>query len=520
MNWTSRPSGCAVSDTPTRCQPRILNRRFPGRFCAKWVLLLLFALPPALQAQFSYVTNNGTIIITRYTGPGGAVSIPSTTNGLAVTMIGANAFENCAGLTNVSIPGSVTTIGASAFDSCTSLTGLAISNGVITIDSTAFYNCSSLASVTLPDSVMSIGQQAFSDCYGLTNVTIPDSVTFIDGGAFAYCFNLTSLSIPSSVAVIGNSAFAGCSSLTAITVDEQNPSYSSADGVLFNQDRTTLIQCPAAKAGSYTVPDTVTCISGTAFYQCGLTSVAIPDSVTAIGGLAFWNCNSLTNVSIPDSVTSIGLQAFYECASLATITVDALNPFYSSVDGVLFDKDQTMLIQCPEARAGSYTVADTVTNIGSFAFDSCASLTSVTIGSSVTSIGDWAFCACPSLTGVYFNTNAPNLGAFVFWTSDNATIYYLPETSVWGPTFGDVPTAPWRPQVQTGDGSFGVSTKGFGFNTTWASGRVVVVEACADLANPIWSPVATNTLAAGSACFSDPQWADYPARFYRLRWLW
>ena len=142
--------------------------------------------------------------------------------------------------------------------------------------------------------------------------------------------------------------------------------------------------------------------------------------------MAFWQCGSLTNLAIPASVTTIGSQAIYECASLRAITVDGQNPAYSSVDGVLFDKDQTALIQCPGGRTGSYTVTNSVTNICSFAFSSCAGLTNVMIGSGVTSIGDYAFVSCASLTSAYFNTNPPSLGFDVFWASNNATVFTCP----------------------------------------------------------------------------------------------
>jgi len=119
--------------------------------------------------------------------------------------------------------------------------------------------------------------------------------------------------------------------------------------------------------------------------------------------------------------------------------------------------------------------------------------------------------------GVYFLGNAPIGGSAVFSGANNATVYYLAWTTGWGSTFGGCPTALWKPLMQTGDVSFGVRTNQFGFNITWASGQVVVVEACMDLANPAWLPLQTNTLTGDSLYFSDPQWTNYPGRFYRLR---
>ena len=97
------------------------------------------------------------------------------------------------------------------------------------------------------------------------------------------------------------------------------------------------------------------------------------------------------------------------------------------------------------------------------------------------------------------------------------TVFYVPGTFDWGTDLGGLPTAPWYPKVQTADGGFGVRTNQFGFNLTWASGRVVVVEACTNLTNPVWVPVQTNTLAGGPIYFTDAQWTDHSSRFYRLR---
>ena len=156
----------------------------------------------------------------------------------------------------------------------------------------------------------------------------------------------------------------------------------------------------------------------------------------------------------------------------------------------------------------------TVTIIGLSAFAD-TSLTSITVPNSVTNLADDAFASCASLTGVYFQGNAPSVGTDVFEGDNHATVYYLAGTSGWGPTFDGLPTALWTPQVQTSDASFGVRNNQFGFTINWASGMPVVVEASTRLANPTWTPLATNTLASGSVYFNDPQWTNYPSRIHR-----
>jgi hypothetical protein len=266
-------------------------------------------------------------------------------------------------------------------------------------------------------------------------------------------------------------------------VDALNSFYSSVDGVLFNQSQTVLIQFPGGKAGSYTIPNSVTSLGDSAFSDCtSLTSVTIPNSVTSIGEFAFAYCSSLTSVTIPDSVTSIGNIVFYFCSRLTRVTIP-----------------------------------HSVTSIGFDAFAYCTSLTSVTIPNSVTSIGETAFADCTSLTGVYFEGNAPSVGPGVFSAANNATVYFLPGTTGWGTTFASRPTALWNPLVQTSDASFGVRMNRFGFTITGTINLVIVVENCTNLANPVWTPVGTNTLAGGASYFSDPEWTNHPARFYRLR---
>jgi BspA type Leucine rich repeat region (6 copies) len=247
-----------ANTSPARASnPSTLAGRLKIVCAARLLPLLFLTLPVVGQAQFTYITNNGTITITKYTG-GGVVTIPSTTNGLPVTSIGDDAFDGCA-VTSVTIPNSVTNIGQKVF-----------------------YNCHSLTNAMIGTNVADIGYEVFSGCYKLPSITIPNSVTNIGDWAFYYCSSLTNVTIPNKVTSIGDGAFYGCSNLTSVTIG-----------------------------------NSVTNIGYDVFYDCySLTSVTIPNSITSIATNAFQYCYSLTNVTIPNSVTKIREYAFYDCTNL------------------------------------------------------------------------------------------------------------------------------------------------------------------------------------------------------------
>ena len=236
--------------------------------------------------------------------------------------------------------------------------------------------------------------------------------------------------------------------------------------------------------------------------------VNIPDTyfgwpVTSIGDYAFSGNSTVTSVTIPNSVTTMGNYTFYACINLTSVTIgDSVN----SMGNYSFTSCSNLT---------SVTISNGVTTFGYYTFAECTSLASITIPSSVTNLGFFGFLTCTKLTGVYFQGNALSADTSVFINDTNAIAYYVAGTKGWGAKFDGIPT--WNPLVQTSDNSFGVHTNQFGFTITGNSNLVVVVESCTDISNPNWQPVQTTTLTGGSSYFSDPQWTNYPERFYRLR---
>ena len=404
------------------------------------------------------------------------ISLMSVTLGSSLNQIYWGAFDGCYSLASVNIPASVTEIAQYAFYDCSSLKSVTIPDSVETIETDAFDGCLSLESITvgasnanysseggvlfnkdkthlilypagkaddsytIPGSVKYVDYDAFAKCTALTSVTIPDSVEKIDSYAFFRCTGLKSVTIPDSVTSIGEQAFDVCDSLASITVGASNTAYSSENGVLFNHDKTTLIQYPAAKTDStYAVPGTVTKILDFAFDGCrSLVSITIPGSVTSLGSYwVFDRCVSLTSITVdtsntsytsengvlfskdmsqliryppakadasfelPDPVTDVFEGAFYDCNLLASITVGSSNTEYSSEDGVLFNYDKTMLIRYPAAKAGaSYAMPDSVDFIDDYSFSGNKNITSVSIPSAVWNVGDHAFSGCSSLASI------------------------------------------------------------------------------------------------------------------------
>jgi hypothetical protein len=221
------------------------------------------------------------------------------------------------------------------------------------------------------------------------------------------------------------------------------------------------------------------------------------------------------NYSINDTSTNgftITITGYTCLAPAASVTIP------NTINGMLVTKIGDSLFAY-YGNLTNVTIPSSVTSIGEGAFLRTG-LTSVTIPARVTYIGGGAFYECMSLTNVYFQGSAPSLGDEYVFYGDPVTIYYLSGATGWGATtYGGRPAVLWNPKVPTSDASFGVRTNQFGFTITGTSNLFIVVEACTNLANPIWSAAGTNTLTSGFSYFSDAKWTNYPARFYRLRSL-
>ena len=366
------------------------------------------------------------------------ISIPAD-----VTTIDVYAFRGCTALSSVIIPDGVTSLGNYAFYGCTSLLSISIPDGVTDIGDYAFANCSSLAEITIPNSVTRVGSAAFSSTawydnqpdglvymgvlayeykgkyempdnttviiqdgttvlsdhlfsYSkLSSVTIPESVTSIGKYAFSGCDGLTSIEIPSGTTYIGERAFSGCRNITSITIPV---GVSTLEEGVFSS---TGIQ-------SVVVPETITRIGKSAFASCeSLHHIDLNSGIEYIDEDAFKGCSSLVEITLPETLRyfDTGVMSnqgyFDDCSSLINIFVDNENEDYSSIDGVLFNKEQTKLLCYPSGRtATDYAVPYGTIQLGNASFINCMSLQTVSFPTTLSQIGSYTFENCNGLTEV------------------------------------------------------------------------------------------------------------------------
>ena len=296
------------------------------------------------------------------------IIIPNKYNGLPVTKIADSAFKGCANIESVHISGNVEIVGDWAFAECKSLRKVSFSkgtkivgdrafsecknlsevnfpDGLEKIESTVFVDCTSLKSIHIPNSVEEIGSQLFHGCTNLNEIVLSNKITKIPHGIFYKCEKLNSIDIPESVTIIENSAFMyckgleeltlgkeidliesgstflGCEKLTVINVSEENLKYISIDGILYDKQKTTLIQYPMNKKdNSYIMPDTISEACEYSMYgNKFLEKISLSKTLTRIGPRALGDIENITELTIPASVTIIGPGAFLGCTKLNSL---------------------------------------------------------------------------------------------------------------------------------------------------------------------------------------------------------
>ena len=344
----------------------------------------MYALKNGFTDEACLLTNeldDGTLEITKYAGNSATYVIPGEIDGKKVTEIGDSAFKGCTELTSITIP-----------------------DGVIGIGNNAFSGCTSLETVTIPASVTYVGNSAFYGCTSLKSVTIPESVTYIGGYAFAECYSLKYADIPANVTGIGTSPFYNCRSLENINTDEANKWYTTVDGVLYDKDKTELINYPAGKKDS---------------------SYVIPEGIRTIREKAFYGCLNLCELTIPDSVTEIESGAF-ECSSLISDEYGTIK----YVDGWVVGSGHTANVVLKDGTRGiafeafsgdgiieKVTMPDTVKYINGCAFENCTNLSEVLLSSSLENIERGAFLNCSNLADIVIPDSVISITSDAFYNT-------------------------------------------------------------------------------------------------------
>ena len=293
------------------------------------------------------------------------------------------ALRGCNDLEEVIMPTGVRSLGDNAFDGCSRLKYITLTEGLESIGEECFDGCSSLTNVSLPHTLTEIGKYAFRGS-GLKHVTLPAALTTLGAGAFDNT-SLTLLDLPAATRIEDNN-LGRLKKLEEITVENGSRYYTYEDGVLYDNTGSVLLCFPAARTGSFMIPDGVEEIGWSAFAYSQLSAIAVSDGVTSIGASAFYECPQLRSISIPASVKVIGESAFYGCSRLQQVDLSHV----IKLGNKAFQNCKSL-----EAVTGNYLGI-----VPQSAFESCTSLTSVELSSDINTIGEHAFKNCKALAQI------------------------------------------------------------------------------------------------------------------------
>lgn len=375
------------------------------------------------------------------------VTIPTTSK---LTKIGASCFYNCSNLGSITIPNTVTELGASCFYYCTSLSTVKLSSKLTTMGASCFENCSSLGSITLPSTLTTMEASCFENA-GLTSITIPAKVTTIGSKCFynnklteiktanntkfsakdnvlyqkdgtnytaiayargsaattltlqnntirieSYTFynsSLNSISLPNSLTTIGSYAFKSSSISSVQYADIAQSNLQTIESSAFSN-------CSNLKSIEF--PDSLQTIQSSAFSSTGLQSINT-NNVQMITSGAFGSCGSLTTVTIGKELKGTDGSVFNGSSNLGTITVTEENPYLTSVDNVVFNKDKTQICFYAFAKTNAtYEVPDTVTAINGYSIYRALALEELYVPSNINTIASYGIYNNAKLNSVYF----------------------------------------------------------------------------------------------------------------------
>ena len=357
--------------------------------------------------------------------------------GEGVENIGAYAFNQCSNIENVIFSETVTDIDNYAFNLCGKYTEIIMSDSIVNIGKHAFSEIRTLKSIDFSDSLKTIGEYAFSYAqFNLTSVEFPDSLEDIDNYAFCYCRNLSSVVFSDSLIEIGSSSFSNCN----IT-------------------------------GELIIPDSVKVVAPSAFESnVNLTSVYIGSGVEKLGipslslsYTVFSSCSALEEINVsehnqyysssqgvlynkdkseviivpqaisgeitlPSTVQDFSYTTVKGCKNITVFNVEEGSLYYKSVDGIIYTADGKELIRCPYPKSGSITVAEGTEYIGSYAFDACTKITEVILPDSLVSIYNYAFNGCNGLTKINFPNSLKAINQCAFRYCSSLSSVELPDS--------------------------------------------------------------------------------------------
>lgn len=301
-------------------------------------------------------------------------------------------FSNYAG-TELTIPNSVTEIGEHAFEYCTNIFELKIPESVEKINQYAFNNISAKIIWENAPINSTIKSYAFHDYRG-TQISIPDGVVSIEPSAFSFCDFLTSISFGKDVNSLKYDVFYGCPDLERIEVDEKNSSLLSLDGILYDKPTTNFIHVPSKISGEITIPNGIKKLSSNFLpINNSISKIKLSDSIIDIEGKAFNNCSSLTEIFFGNGVINLPDNLFDKCTNLERITVNEVHSAFNSINGVLYNADNTKLIYTPLKFTEDIALPNTLKEIPSYAFAK-RKVSAITLPNSITTIGEYAFQNC------------------------------------------------------------------------------------------------------------------------------